>query len=117
MSIPKKGSRRVHLHDKAYRYVFNCYGGEEPHVSLFIQEDCDEPGNVLQVNLDSVLIESGALPDVRNFPNIDMGSLGLGPGDIVELIGLSRIAGWEPSKKGPAVKFDREFILTRKGRT
>jgi hypothetical protein len=116
--MPKKGTRRVHVHDKAYRYLFKCYGGEEPHVSVFVQEDCDEPGNVLQINLDRVNIEDSSLPDFSNgcdcgHHNDVIGRYGLGPGDIAELIKLSQIAGWEPSKKGPAVRFEKDFIIDR----
>lgn len=107
MTMPKKGTRRVHVHDKAYRYTFKSYGGEDFNISVFVQEDCDEPGNVLQIDLDKVSLTDQSLSEhcTRGW--------GIRPGDVVQLIRQSIEAGWEPSKKGPAVKLKHEYQIVR----
>lgn len=52
MGIPKKGSRRIEVEGKHYRYLIketNIDGHkDQKELSVTIQENVDKPGNVLQ---------------------------------------------------------------------
>lgn len=93
-SLPKKNSRVVHLFNKPYRYLIKYNFGAD-QTSLFIQENKDEPGNVLKLNADMV------------YPAF---SAGIKPGDIVEVIRQAIEAGWEPSKKGSLVRMTGKYF-------
>ena len=100
MTLPKKSSRLTHLHGKAYRYLIKF---KDQELSMFIQEDCKNPGNPLVVDVEKINIRSGVYPEYA-----------ITPKDVSVVIGQAMILGWEPSKKGPAHNMrDKEFGLRR----
>jgi hypothetical protein len=104
MSLPKKNSRAIKIGDKGYRYLIKSgrTSDGEPTANLFVQEDCDKPGNPLSVSLFNIMIN-------------DMSSnLGIGPGDVVQIIQRSIDNGWNPSKKGPAFVLNKPIEVVRK---
>jgi hypothetical protein len=87
MGIPRKGSRRIDVDGRAFRYLV-----KETHIpdhkdqkesSLTVQEDTDRPGRVLQAR-----VAYGAP---------------VTPETVREFIRRSLRSGWDPSTRGPAV--------------
>lgn len=109
MSLPKKKSRVTHVDGKQFRYLFRVYGGEECNVSLFIQEDCKNPGNVLMLDTSDVILKFKE--EQPKFTDADflehLGKYGLGPGDVSKIIVKAKAAGWEPSKKGGPFRLNK----------
>ena len=78
------------LDGKSYRYLIRQKSGDDSAL-LFIQEDVKEPGNLIEIDGDTIYPTSG-------------NGFGIGPADVKEVIRQSIMAGWEPSKKGPPVR-------------
>ena len=95
-SLPKKNSRVVVFQDKSYRWTIRK---SDDKLFLFVQEDCDEPGNLLNIEMNDQTNGDG---------------YGIGNSDVVKEIAKALALGWEPSKKGPPVRL-RSFGAVKEG--
>jgi hypothetical protein len=94
MGIPRKGSRLIEVDGKQYRYLIkesNIEGHkDQKELSVTVQEDTDKPGNVVQFR-----VGYGAA---------------LYPRDIEYNIREAQKKGWNPSKRGSAIRLDWKWI-------
>ena len=81
MALPKKNTRTIDIDGKVYRYLIKAVSNkDEKEITIMIQEDCDKPGNLLQMQLSNYAACT--------------------PKDIRNIVEQSIRAGWEPDIKG-----------------
>lgn len=94
MGIPQKGSRSIEVDGRSYRYLIKESHIEghkdQKELSVTIQEDAEKPGNVVQFR-----VGYGAA---------------LTPRDIEYNIREAQKRGWNPSRRGSAVKVDWKWV-------
>lgn len=94
MGIPHKGSRSIKVDGKDYRYLIKethiPEHKDQKELSVTIQEEADKPGNVVQFR-----VGYGAA---------------LSPKDIEYNIREAQRRGWDPSRRGTAVRGDWKWI-------
>jgi hypothetical protein len=100
MTIPKKGSRKLTIDGKPFRYITKTLTKDEgTSTMLTVQEDCFEPGNVLQVDFDAIRLVFESPVASMNLLETNRGCFGIGPGDIVKIVQASHQSRLEPFTK------------------
>lgn len=94
MGIPKKGSRTIAVDGRNYRYLIKeshiAGHKDQKELSVTIQEEADKPGNVVQFR-----VGYGA---------------GILPRDVEYNIREAQKRGWNPSKRGSAVRGEWKWV-------
>lgn len=102
MALPKKNTRTIDIEGKVYRYLIKSTSTDahsyleqdKKEITITVQEDCDKPGNLLQMRLSNY-----AACTPKNVRNI---------------IEQSILAGWEPGIKGCPFIMDPNNIVFEK---
>lgn len=101
MSLPKKNTRAIVVDDKSYRYLIKSsrsLTNMDKTLTLIVQEDVDGPGRPMFVDVGGITIVGGK-------------NLGIGPGDIRQIIRKGIEQGWDPSnKQNPVFRLNKVQI-------
>lgn len=79
--MPKKGTRKIQVDGRPYRYVFKNVSDE---TTLTVQEDAETTGRVLQVNFK----RDNAMT----------------PAQVADYVRFAKTKGWDPSESGKAFR-------------